>query len=47
VLTVDNDENKIQKIKEFSKKKVYYTINGFYAPIKVDKTSVLNQQFSA
>jgi hypothetical protein len=42
VLTGDNDKNKIQRIKAFSKTQVHHTINGFYAPIKVNITSVSN-----
>jgi hypothetical protein len=45
VLTGDNDKNKIQGIKAFSKTQVYHTIGGFYAPIKVNKTSVSNNNF--
>ncbi len=45
MLTGDNDKNKIQGIKAFSKTQVYHTIGGFYAPIKVNKTSVSNNNF--
>ncbi len=45
MLTGDNDKNKILKIKAFSKTQVYHTTGGFYAPIKVNKTSVLNYNF--
>jgi hypothetical protein len=45
VLTEDNDKNKIQRIKAFSKTQVHHTIGGFYAPIKVNKASVLNNNF--
>jgi hypothetical protein len=40
VLTGDNDKNKIQRIKAFSKTQVHNSIGGFYATIKVNKTSV-------
>jgi hypothetical protein len=47
VLTGDNDKNKIQRIKAFSKYRFlkHHTIGGFYAPIKVNKTSVSNNNF--
>jgi hypothetical protein len=45
VLTDNNDKNKIKRIKAFSKTQVYHTISGFYVPIKVNKTSVLNNNF--
>ena len=40
MLTGDNDKNKIQRIKAFSKTQVHNSIGGFYATIKVNKTSV-------